>query len=116
MHRLLQMLYAWHLTQALRALRIPMPWIFEEIEHEWFGTGHLNWSREDVEEAFNLATRLRGLNWVLGDRSRTSVSLQFPGIGRRGGFSEFLRVYWFGRRMTSIVGTPGGKDLIRRVI
>ncbi len=40
----------------------------------------------------------------------------FPDIGPRGGYSEFLRVYWFGARMASIVNAPGADDLIARVI
>lgn len=92
-----------------------MPWTISEIEEQWFGGAHLNWPTADVELAFEVATHLRGQDWVLGAEVDQSL-MQFPGIGRRGGYSEFLRVYWFGIRMASILGAKGADELIRRVI
>jgi hypothetical protein len=96
---------------------LAIPWTFEEILKEWFGGGvHIRWDQNDVEWAFNLAARIRGLDWVLGEERDTAAFKRFPGIGRRGGYQEFLRVYWFGIRMASIVDAPGAEDLIERVI
>ncbi len=59
---------------------------------------------------------MRGYAWVVGPKRDLTPFAAFPGIGPHGGFQEFLRVYWFGKRMASIVGTKGSDDLIRRVI
>jgi hypothetical protein len=93
-----------------------MPWTFEEIERDWFGSAHLQWDRDDVVRAFDLAERIRGRDWVLGREVDISTLKAFPGIGRRGGYSEFLRVYWFGKRMASIIGAPGCDDLVKKLI
>jgi hypothetical protein len=92
-----------------------MPWTLEEIELEWFGGLKLDWDAEDVELAFRVATRLRGLPWVLGAKVDPAFPV-LPGIGKRGGYSEFLRVYWFGIRMASLMGAKGADDLIARVV
>jgi len=91
-----------------------LTWTIKEIEEQWFAGAHLNWPAADVERAFDIAAQLRGQDWVLGAEVDRSL-LQFPGVGRRGGYSEFLRVYWFGIRMTSILGAKGSDELIRRV-
>jgi hypothetical protein len=93
-----------------------MPWILEEIEQEWFGGLCLHWDAKDVELAFDVATKLRGLAWVLGEKLDPASFPPLAGIGPRGGYSEFLRVYWFGIRMPSILGAKGADDLIGRVI
>jgi hypothetical protein len=93
-----------------------VPWTFEEIERDWFGDAHLAWDRDDVLEAFNLAERIRGRDWVLGREMDPGFLAAFPNIGKRGGYQEFLRVYWFGRRLASIVGAAGADDLIGRLI
>lgn len=104
------------LSPLLRSLGLRVPWTFEEIQQEWFGGPYLLWDPEDVEAAFNLAAKIRGQTWVVGNKGNTTVFPAFPGIGRRGGYSEFLRVYWFGKRMAFIVGATGAEDLIARVI
>jgi hypothetical protein len=117
MRLIIAALFRLHVIHPLRKLGLVIPWTLEEILEEWFGGGvHLHWDRDDVERAFNLATRIRGLDWVLGEERDTAAFRNFPGIGRRGGYQEFLRVYWFGIRMASIVGAPGAEDLIERVI
>jgi len=116
MRRILKVLLRLRLTQLLRRLGFRVRWIYEEVEQEWFGGLHLHWDGNDVEQAFNLATRIRGLEWVLGKQRDTSAFPQLPGIGRRGGFSEFLRVYWFGSRAASIVGATGAEKLMDRLI
>jgi hypothetical protein len=95
---------------------VPVPWTFEEIERGWFGSARLNWERAAVEAAFNQATRMRGYAWVVGPKKDLTPFAAFPGIGPHGGYQEFLRVYWFGKRMASIADTKGSDDLIRRVI
>src|SRR2546430_15508928 len=104
---LARVLFRLRLSGLLRRLWARVPWTFEEIEREWFGSAHLPWDRADVEVAFNLATKLRGLAWVLGPERDMRPFAAFPDIGPRGGYSEFLRVYWFGKRMASIVGASG---------
>lgn len=91
-----------------------LPWTIREIEEQWFAGARLNWPAADVERAFDVATQLRGRDWVLGAEVDEAL-LQFPGVGRRGGYPEFLRVYWFGIRMASILGAKGADELIRRV-
>jgi hypothetical protein len=93
-----------------------MPWTFEDIKRDWFGSAHLQWDQDDVVRAFDLAERIRGREWVLGREVDISIAKAFPGIGRRGGYSEFLRVYWFGKRMASIIGATGCDDLVQRLI
>ena len=93
-----------------------MPWTFDEIEREWFGDGHLAWDGEDVVRAFVLAERIRGRDWVLGTEVDPGLMQALPGIGRRGGYQEFLRVCWFGKRAASIVGARGADDFIQRLI
>ena len=104
------------LSLLTRKLGIHVPWIFEEIVQEWFGGPHLDWDPQDVESAFNMATQIRGNKWVLGPITDTAQFAALPGIGRRGGYSNFLRVYWFGKRMETIVGAAGATDLISRVV
>jgi hypothetical protein len=104
------------LSPLLRRLGFAVPWTFEEIQREWFGDAHLHWDRDDVVRAFNLAESIRGRNWVLGREVDVAALSAFPGIDRRGGYSEFLRVYWFGKRMASIVGALGCDDLIERLM
>jgi len=107
MHRILKVLFRLRLTQLLRRLGFGMPWIREEIEQEWFGGLHLHWDKNDVERAFNIATRIRGLEWVLGKRRDTTAFPELPGIGRRGGFSEFLRFGGIGfARSQPATGAP----------
>jgi hypothetical protein len=91
-----------------------LTWTIKEIEEQWFAGAHLHWPAADVERAFDIAAQLRGQDWVLGAEFDRSL-LQFPGVGRRGGYLEFLRVYWFGIRMASILGAKGSDELIRRV-
>jgi hypothetical protein len=116
MRWIVKVLFRLRLTALLRGFGIRLPWILEEIEQEWFGGLHLNWDRNDVQVAFDVATRIRGLRWVLGEQHDTAPFAPFPGMGRRGGYSEFLRVYWFGIRMASIVGATGADGLIGRII
>src|SRR6266851_7618561 len=92
-----------------------MPWTFEEIEREWFGDAHLAWNQGDVVRAFDFAEQLRGRDWVLGNEVDPRL-MAFPGVGRRGGYQEFLRVYWFGKRAASIVGAHGAEAFIQRLI
>jgi len=103
-------------TQVLRKVGIPVPWTLEEIEGEWFGGLKLHSGFEGVEKAFNIATQVRGLAWVLGSQSNATELPKLPGLGRRGGYSQFLRVYWFGVRVGSVVGARGSERLIKRLI
>ena len=57
-----------------------------------------------------------GYSCVVGPPRDMRAFAAFPGIGDRGGFSEFFRVYWFGKRMASIVGARGSDALILRII
>jgi len=114
--QILRTLFRLRLTQLLRRHGFRVPWVFEEVEQEWFGGPYLNWDGTDVERAFNLATRVRGLDWVLGRQLDVAAFPRLPGIGPRGGFSEFIRVYWFGIRLTSILGAAGAERLIARLI
>ena len=116
MRPIVRMLFKLRLTLILRRLGLRLPWLLEEIEQEWFAGSRLHWDAKDVELAFNVATRIRGLGWVLGQQIDTTLFPSFAGIGRRGGYSEFLRVYWFGIRMASILGAKGADALISRVI
>jgi len=93
-----------------------MPWTFEEIEREWFGDAHLAWDQEDVVRAFDVAEQLRGRDWVLANEADPALVAAFPGVGRRGGYQEFLRVYLFGKRAASIVGAQGAEEFIERLI
>jgi hypothetical protein len=113
---LARLLYALRVSSRLRAIGVPVLWTLEEIERAWFGSVRLNWERVAVEAAFNQATRMRGYAWVVGPKRDLTPFAAFPGIGPHGGYQEFLRVYWFGKRMASIVGTKGSDDLIRHVI
>src|SRR5262249_21740487 len=70
---------------------------------------------KEVEGAFAVAEQVRGRDWVLGPEFELG-GLSLPGLGRRGGFSQFLRVYWFGRRMQTISGAPGADTLIQRLL
>ena len=91
-----------------------MHWTFDEINREWFGGAYLHWNSNDVEEAFALAEQIRGHAWVLGQEYDLGTTV--PGIGRRGGFFQFLRVYWFGKRMRAIVGLPGVDSLREQLL
>jgi hypothetical protein len=68
-----------------------------------------------VERAFAVAEEARGREWVLGEAFDFD-SVSPPGIGRRGGFDQFHRVYWLGRRLQSIAGVPGADSLVARLI
>ena len=92
-----------------------MHWTFEEINREWFGGAYLHWEPNDVERAFAVAEEIRGRDWVLGPEFDLGT-IPFPGVGRRGGFSQFLRVYWFGKRMQAIAGLPGADSLRARIL
>jgi hypothetical protein len=92
-----------------------LTWTIKEIEEQWFAGARIDLPAADVERAFDIAAKLRGLDWVLGTEVDQSLP-HFPGIGRRGGYHEFLRVYWFGIRLASILGAKGSDELIRRVI
>ena len=104
------------LSSLFGKLEPTMPWTFDEIQREWFGNACLDWDPDDVVRAFNLAESTRGRDWVLGREVDVAAFAGVPGIGRRGGYSEFLRVYWFGTRMASIVGAPGCDDLVERLM
>jgi hypothetical protein len=58
-----------------------------EIEEQWFTGMHLNWPASNVERAFDIATELRGQEWVFG-REVDPALMQFAGIGRRVGYQE----------------------------
>jgi hypothetical protein len=92
-----------------------MTWTLEEIEKEWFGGQRLQMAAHDVEGAFAVAEQFRGRDWVLGSEFDLG-GLALPGLGRRGGFSQFLRVYWFGRRMQTLSGAVEADSLIRRLL
>jgi hypothetical protein len=92
-----------------------MPWTFEEIQQEWFGGEYLQMDRDDVERAFAEAEKIRGKEWVLGQEFDLA-GLVVPGIGRRGGWMQFLRVYWFGKRIQSIIGSPGAERLTTKLL
>jgi hypothetical protein len=100
----------------LRKLGIPVPWRIAEIQDEWFGGNVLNWDTLDIEESFRAAQLAAGSRWVLGSEIGLTPFGGLEGIGRRGGFSEFLRVYWFGRRAVSLRGAVGARGLLRRVL
>jgi len=68
----------------------------------------------EVERAFAVAEEVRGRQWVLGKNDFTEIAL--PGIGRRGGFQDFVRVYWLGKRLDSVLGSRGADSLVRRII
>lgn len=104
------------LSPLLHEFGFAVPWTFDEIQREWFGNTQLHWDRDDVVRAFNLAESIRGRDWVLGPEIDVAAFSAFPGIGRRGGYSEFLRVYWFGKRMASIIGALGYDDLVERLM
>jgi hypothetical protein len=93
-----------------------MKWILSEIESEWLGGQQLGWPAAEVESAFEWAERVAGRDWVLGREIDTTPFAGFPGIGRRGGYEELRRVYWFGIRMASIAGAPGADELIAKVL
>ena len=90
-------------------------WTFDEINREWFGGAYLHWDSNDVERAFALAKEIHGRDWVLG-REFDLGAIAFLGVGRRGGFSQFLRVYWFGKRMQAIAGLPGADSIRERLL
>ena len=100
----------------LRKLGIPVPWRISEIQYEWFGGNILNWDARDIEKSFSAAQRAAGASWVLGSEIDQTMFGGLHGIGRRGGFSEFLRVYWFGRRAASLRGAIGARELLRKVL
>jgi len=92
-----------------------VPLKFDEIQYEWFGGEHLYWDPDDVERAFAIAEEIRGHEWVLGPNFDLGTA-PLPGLGRRGGFSQFLRVYWFGKRMQAVAGVPGADSLLERLL
>jgi len=87
----------------------------DQIRKEWFGGDDFRSNAVDVEQAFNLAERVRGREWVLGREVDLGGSV-VPGIGRRGGFTEFLRVWWFGERVQFILGAVGSESLLDRLL
>jgi hypothetical protein len=91
-----------------------MTWTFEEISREWLGGNRLSLDAGDVERAFDMAEAIRGREWVLGNEILADTS-NFPGIGRRGGFCQFERVYWFGKRIQVITGLPGSERLVEKL-
>ena len=86
-----------------------MPWTLDEIEKDWLGGGHVQLPPEDVVRAFTAAEQARGREWV---HSTTSIR----GGGRQWGFTPFLRVYAFGKRMQSVAGAPGVDGLLKRLL
>lgn len=92
-----------------------MPWTIDEIQREWFGGENLHLDPDDVERAFAIAEEIRGREWVLGPEFDLG-NVPFHGVGRRGGFLQFIRVYWFGKRMQAVVGVPGSDSLLERLL
>ncbi|MCC6267147.1 MAG: hypothetical protein IT300_06225 [Dehalococcoidia bacterium] len=91
-------------------------WSFAQIQRDWFGDApvEIPWNPEEVERAFALAERVRGREWVLGQEF-DPTQIPFPGIGIRGGWGEFVRVYWLGERLTALAGAIGAEMLLRRI-
>src|SRR5258708_23553735 len=104
------------LLLSLRKLGLPIPWSYADIEREWFGGAALNWDSSDAEEAFNRAQCVAGSRWVLGTEIDPPLFSDFPGIGRHGGYNEFLRTYWLGHRATSLRGVRGSHELLAKVL
>jgi len=92
-----------------------MTWTLEEIEQDWFGGQRINLPRDEVEQAFAMAEQARGREWVLGPEL-PDMPAGFPGLGRRGGFASFLRVYALGWRLQTVAGARGFDALLRRII
>jgi len=103
------------MVRSKRGAKIAMTWTFEQIESEWFGGQYLQMSPGDVEGAFAAAERVRGRDWVPGSEFDLG-SLSLPGLGRRGGYSQFLRVYSFGKRLQSLSGAAGEESLIEHLV
>jgi hypothetical protein len=61
-----------------------------EINVQWFG-GEVTGLPDDAPEAFDVAERIRGLEWVLG-RDFDFGGMKLPGVGVRGGYNECLRM------------------------
>src|SRR6266849_4085861 len=80
-----------------------------------FGSSQVSGLSDDAPEAFDVAERIRGLEWVRG-REFDFGGMMLPGVGVRGGYNEFLRVYWFGKRMRSVIGAPGADSLVSRLL
>jgi hypothetical protein len=91
-----------------------MAWTRQQISVQWFGD-EVSGLPDDAPEAFDVAERIRGLEWVFG-REFEFGGMQLPGVGARGGYNEFLRVYWFGKRMQSVIGAPGASSLVGRLL
>ena len=92
------------LRMRLRKLGIPVPWRIAEIQDEWFGGNVLNWDTLDIEESFRAAQLAAGSRWVLGSEIGLTPFGGLEGIGRRGGFSEFLRAEY----------SPASLQLVKR--
>ena len=91
-----------------------MAWTRHEISVQWFGD-QVRGLPDDAPEAFDVAERIRGLTWVLG-REFEFGGMKLPGVGVRGGYNEFLRVYWFGKRMQSVTAAAGTNSLVNRLL
>ena len=59
---------------------------------------------------------LQAVDGYLGTEFDTAALHGLSGIGRRGGYNDFLRVYWFGRRAQSLIGVTGTRDSIRKIL
>ncbi len=58
------------LSPLLRSLGVRVPWTFEEIERQWFGSAHLHWDRADVRLRSTSQLRYEGTAGYSG-RSET---------------------------------------------
>lgn len=91
-----------------------MAWTRDAISVQWFGDQESG-VPDDAPEAFDVAEQIRGTGWVLG-REFDFGEVKLTGVGVRGGYNEFLRVYWFGKRMQLVVGAPGADSLVSRLL
>jgi hypothetical protein len=64
-----------------------MAWTRQEINVQWFGD-HVSGLPDDAPEAFDVAERIRGLEWVLGQEFEFG-GMKLPGVGVRAATMNF---------------------------
>lgn len=85
-----------------------MPWRWEDIERDWSAGSPIAYDRNEILQAFEIADRCLGEDWVRGQRVRGDVVVS--------GFAPILTVVSVGKQLQAVEGCIGADDLFGRIV